>query len=179
MNLHTKYEKIWLCHNPSGKLDNMQKVMDKYLLNHDYFRDDIGNIFIGNFDQSKPCLIAHLDSVHNKKSTKFYYSKGKLQSNNGIGGDDKCGIVAILEILKKDKTVNAIFCVDEEIGGIGARNIEPALLENVMYFIEIDRAGNNDIIYNSGYNQIASDEFQHALQPFANKYGLSLFCAYS
>jgi len=173
MKLHSKYEKIWVCHNPSKKLNEITNILEHYLKDYEYTIDRHNNIFIGDFSQSKPCLIAHLDSVHNKKSTKFYYKDGILASNNGIGGDDKCGIVAILELLEKNTDVNAIFCADEEIGGIGASNIEPKILKNVMYFIEIDREGAKDIIYESGANQIASDQFQKALNPFAEKYGYS------
>jgi hypothetical protein len=44
---------------------------------------------------------------------------------------------------------------------------------NVAYFVEIDRAGDSDIIFESGMNQIASDDMQKALTPLADVYGFS------
>jgi len=168
--LYLKYIDIWQCHNPSTELNNIIKEIEKHLKGYQYYIDKHNNIFIGDFDKELPCLVAHMDSIHQKKSKRFYYRKNILRSNKGIGGDDKCGIVAILEILKQNKNVNAILTSDEEVGGIGALNIKPEKLKNVKYFIEIDRTGKNDIIFESGSNQIASDEFQKALLPWTQKY---------
>ena len=169
--LYHDYKPIWHCHNKSGKLGHITHEVRKHLKTYKYHIDKYGNIFIGNFSKSRPCLVAHLDSVHSKKSKKFSCKNGVLRSNKGIGGDDKCGVIAILEILKMNKNINAILTSDEEIGGIGAGKISFNILENVKYFIEIDRADNNDIIFESGMNLIASEEFQKALEPFTEKYG--------
>jgi len=169
-NLYKDYKIIWHCFNPSLELDNMINTIKNFLKGYQYSIDKYNNIFIGDFSKNRPCLIAHLDSVHNRKSTKILFKNNILKANHGIGGDDKCGIVAILEILKQNKNVNAIFCSDEEIGGIGASKIKSKILKNVSYFIEIDRGGKNDVIYESGYNKIASDDFIHALKPYVKKY---------
>lgn len=169
--LYKQYENIWKCFNPSTKLNAITREVEKHLINYEYSIDIYGNIFIGDFYKKRACLVAHLDSVHVKRSKHITLKKGKLKSENGIGGDDKCGIVAILEILSRNNNVNAIFTVDEEIGGIGASNIQFNDLKNVLYFIEIDRGGKNDIIYTSGFNTIASDDFIDTLEPFTKKYG--------
>jgi putative aminopeptidase FrvX len=169
--LYNDYKSLWCCFNPSKGLNAMHDVMEGYLKDYPHFTDKYGNIFVGDFDKNRACLVAHLDSVHEKKSVNIVLKGGILSSDNGIGGDDKCGIVAILEILKKNKNVNAIFPIDEEIGGVGADLIGKDILQNVKYFIEIDRVGNSDIIFESGCNKIASDDFIKDLLPIAKKYG--------
>ena len=164
--LYTKYRNIWHCFNPSGDLKQMSIEIKKHLKDYKYDCDIWGNIFVGDFTKNRPCLVAHIDSVHRKKSTKFTCKHNILKSNNGIGGDDKCGIIAILELLKYNKNTNVIFTIDEEIGGVGASKITSEKLKNVMYYIEIDRQGNKDIIFHSGMDKLASDEFQAILKPY-------------
>lgn len=172
-SLFYDYEKIWRCFNPSKNTVEMSKILEiHFLKRYNHFTDQFGNIFIGDFTQKRPCLVAHIDSVHLKKSTKFNLKGYILSSNNGIGGDDKCGIIAILETLKNQKNVNAIFTVDEEIGGIGAGYIEADILKNVMFFIEIDRRGCEDVIFQSGYNTLASEEFKKDIIPLMKLFGL-------
>ena len=48
-------------------------------------------------------LVAHLDTVHKNPPKKFVYKNGALSSPSGIGGDDRCGVYIILDILKKYK----------------------------------------------------------------------------
>ena len=67
-------------------------------------------------------LVAHLDTVHEKLPESILYDlqTNTVSSPNGIGGDDRCGIYMILEIIKKHKC-SVLFCEDEEKGGIGAK----------------------------------------------------------
>ena len=64
-------------------------------------------------------LVAHLDTVHKKLPGKIKYNKGKLSSPNGIGGDDRCGVYMIFDIIK-EYNCSVLFCEDEEIGGVGS-----------------------------------------------------------
>ena len=170
--LYLKYEQVWKCANPSRQLDDMIKVLEDYLKDYDYVIDENSNILIGDFEKERACLVAHLDSVH-KKTGRVRKKKHIIYSDEGIGGDDKCGIVAILELLKNNNNVNAILTSDEEIGGIGASNINIEYLKNILYFIEIDRMGNNDVIFESGMNQICSDEMKDELLPILSENGFS------
>jgi len=171
--LYNGYTKIWQCQNPSKQTLQMQNIVKEYLriLNVEYTSDSFGNIFAGNFDESRPCLVSHLDSVHTKKPKKIIQSGNMLTCKTGIGADDKAGIVAILEILAIYDNINAIFTIDEEIGGIGASKINANILKNVCYFIEIDRKGNSDCVETSGDNNIAGDDFVKALASYKKKYG--------
>jgi hypothetical protein len=101
-------------------------------------------------------LTAHMDTVHQEPVKDFYdyYHEEKKQhiisSPQGIGGDDRCGIYMILEIIKTHNC-SVLFCEDEESGGVGSRKfcktelIEE--LETMKYLIELDRKGNNDAVF--------------------------------
>ena len=100
-------------------------------------------------------LTAHLDTVH--KETVQRYSihnfKGKhlIKSPQGIGGDDRCGVYMILDIIQKYKPY-VLFCEDEEIGGIGSNtfcntSLIDDIADNVKYMIELDRANAKDAVF--------------------------------
>lgn len=114
-------------------------------------------------------LLAHMDTVH--KSLPFIISVKntvdgtKLSSPLGIGGDDRCGIFMILEIIK-DLKCSVLFTEDEETGGIGARKFtETSYINdlNVNYMIEFDRKGNNDAVFyscdNKKFTEFVTKEF--------------------
>lgn len=106
------------------------------------------------------CLVAHMDTVHEKESTPktFCYKEGEVSSPQGIGGDDRCGIYMILEIIKKHKC-SVLFLEDEECGGIGAGKFvrhEASYGLEFNYMIELDRRGSKDaVFYDCG-----NDEFE-------------------
>ena len=66
-------------------------------------------------------LVAHMDTVHKSLPNTIVYEKNRdvISSPNGIGGDDRCGIYMVLEVIKKFNC-SVVFCEDEEIGLIGA-----------------------------------------------------------
>lgn len=94
-------------------------------------------------------LVAHLDTVHREKAEIICFSEDNryMMSPQGIGGDDRCGVYMILQIIRQAKC-HVLFCEDEEIGGRGARDF--AAIKNVPavnYIIELDRRGNNDAVF--------------------------------
>jgi len=104
-----------------------------------------------------PCVVAHTDTVHQldviniheeqlpdeqgiiKLSLKAYNDLGKP---TGIGGDDKCGVYACLELLKELPNLKAAFFVSEETGCHGSKNADKNFFENVGYAIQFDAPGN-------------------------------------
>ena len=96
-------------------------------------------------------LVAHLDTVHHEVPSIICYSQDSryVMSPQGIGGDDKCGVIAILSILQEtDLRPHIIFTEDEEIGGIGANKFCKKIAKvNANYIIEIDRKGDNDCVF--------------------------------
>ena len=104
-----------------------------------------------------PCVIAHTDTVHSldniiireetlpneqkvlKPSLKAYNHFGHP---TGIGGDDKCGVFACLELLKELPNLKAAFFVSEETGCHGSKKADPNFFLNVGYGIQFDAPGN-------------------------------------
>ena len=96
-------------------------------------------------------LVAHLDTVHEELPYIIMYDKERdaIFSPTGIGGDDRCGVYMILEIIRK-YNCSVLFCEDEEIGGVGARefaNSELSIGLKFNYIIEFDRMGSNDAVF--------------------------------
>ena len=104
-----------------------------------------------------PCVIAHTDTVHSIDSINIreemlqnnqYELKPALKAYNdfdeptGIGGDDKCGVYACLELLKELPNLKASFFVSEETGCHGSKKADPNFFENVGYGIQFDAPGN-------------------------------------
>lgn len=98
-------------------------------------------------------LVAHLDTVHTTKPIDVYYDKKQqvLWSPEGIGGDDRCGVYAILDILEKGYRPYILFTTDEEKGGLGAKAFTEQYLcslnQDIKYMIEIDRRGDKQAVF--------------------------------
>ncbi len=94
-------------------------------------------------------LVAHLDTVHYDKATIICFSEDKrfVMSPQGIGGDDRCGVYMILQIIREARC-HVLFCEDEETGGNGARAFAGSRLKpKVNYIVEMDRRGSNDAVF--------------------------------
>lgn len=113
-------------------------------------------------------LVAHMDTVHKHLPNTIVYSKNKdvISSPNGIGGDDRCGIYMVLEVIKR-YNCSVLFCEDEEIGGIGAEKFTDFVNAMITaknkgeksdaidvvdemefnYMIEFDRRGKDDAVF--------------------------------
>lgn len=96
-------------------------------------------------------LVAHIDTVWNFAPYPYYNDKYKvLYSKDGLGADDRAGVVAILKILSSGLRPSIIFTLGEEIGGIGAQKLVsdfPFPVNPINYIIELDRHGNNDACF--------------------------------
>ena len=108
-------------------------------------------------------LVAHMDTVHQNQCSVIVNANGKMSSPQGIGGDDRCGIFMIMNIVK-ELNCSVLLCEDEEKGGVGARKFtkakkknknekgettEAAYIDNldVNFMIEFDRKGSNDAVF--------------------------------
>jgi len=140
----------------------MVEFLEKWLTdnNFEYYLDDMDNIYVTKqTDEVEffPCVVAHTDTVHNidtinvmeetlpneqgvlKPALKAYNDSGKP---TGIGGDDKCGVFACLELLKELPNLKVAFFVSEETGCHGSRSADPEFFSNVGYAIQFDAPGN-------------------------------------
>lgn len=147
-------------------------------------------------------LTAHMDTVHKELIKDFYEEYDEttrvhmISSPQGIGGDDRCGIYMILQIIKEFDCY-VLFCEDEEIGGIGSNKFLKTEyandLFNLNYMIELDRANENDAVFyscdnpdftkfiteNTGYKKAygSFSDISH-LAPFAGIAAVNLSCGY-
>lgn len=121
----------------------------------------IGDGFIYAKGTFPVLLVAHMDTVHTKPVRHISYDRktGKISSPQGIGGDDRCGIYMILNLVKR-WNCSVLFCEDEETGGKGAyKFIESNTAEtvDVNYIVELDRRGSTDAVFYDCDNQAFTD----------------------
>ena len=110
-------------------------------------------------------LVAHMDTVFDEPPKRLFYNKKEdkiFNPNGGLGGDDRCGVYAIMKLLEKYKPY-VLFTEDEEIGCIGAeKTVDTLPKPKVKYIIEFDRRGSNDcVFYDCG-----NDEFMDYIESF-------------
>ncbi len=141
-------------------------------------------------------LVAHLDTVHIKLPKTILYDKnlGIMSSPQGIGGDDRCGVYMIFEVLKK-YNCSVLFCEDEEIGCVGAEKFTKTKFAKKLefnYIIEFDRKGNNDAVFydcdNPEFEEFITKDFYKSawgsfsdisvLAPFLGCAAVNLSCGY-
>ena len=116
----------------------------------------------GNFilvhGQAPVMLVAHLDTVHEQPVKDICVSADRniLMSPQGIGGDDRCGVFALVKVYRLSKIKPwLLFCCDEEVGGLGAKQFclahqqhqLPKELDDLKFIIELDRKGSRDAVY--------------------------------
>ena len=156
----------------------------------------VGNGYVYAQGTFPVLLVAHMDTVHEKlpNPVLFDVKNGTYSSPQGIGGDDRCGVYMILQIIKRFNC-SVLFCEDEEKGGIGAgKFIETTLAETLdfNYAIEFDRRGSNDAVFydcdNPDFTEFITREFYEkaygsfsdisTLAPFFGCAAVNLSCGY-
>ena len=120
-------------------------------------------------------LVAHLDTVHKElpKTIEYNRDTDTISSPEGIGGDDRCGVYMILEIVKQ-YNCSVLFCEDEEIGGIGAEKFAKTRFAQKLkfnYIIEFDRRGSKDAVFYDCDNP----DFEHFITDSYYKTALGSF----
>ena len=101
------------------------------------------------------CLVAHIDTVYKctdiAPTVEILHGLMVIHRNStGLGADDRAGVYACMKL--RAQTGSAVLLTDlEERGGVGAKEASNALKdyfqENIGYFIEMDRAGRNDMVF--------------------------------
>ena len=119
-------------------------------------------IIKGNFilvhGQAPVMLVAHLDTVHEEPVRDICLSSDGniIMSPQGIGGDDRCGVFALVKVYRLSKIKPwLLFCCDEEVGGLGAKKFclahkqhqLPNEIDDLKFLVELDRKGKNDAVY--------------------------------
>lgn len=113
-------------------------------------------------------LVAHMDTVFDETPKRLFYNKKEdkiFNPDGGLGGDDRCGVYAIMRLLEKYRS-HVLFTEDEEIGCIGAeKTVDKLPKPNVKYIIEFDRRGKDDcVFYDCG-----NEDFMDYIESFGFK----------
>lgn len=158
-------------------IENILRLNQEDLLNFNYIElikrgyENKDIIFTEDYLYAKGnipiLLVAHCDIVHKTIPEIIVNDKKQriLWSPTGIGGDDRCGVYAILKICEKLKPY-VLFTTDEEIGGIGVKQfVEEIDKIPVNFIIEIDRKGNEEVVF----YQCDNKEFQNYIISFGFK----------
>lgn len=142
-----------------GEFEDVIKAQPFQLAEHlDKVADYVGKyswLVVPKNSKNKVCLVAHIDTVfENRFETKTILKEDSVWSSpQGICGDDRCGIYALMRIydaLPEESKPYLLFTDGEECGGVGAREasiIFDEELKNVTYFIELDRQGSEDMVF--------------------------------
>jgi acetylornithine deacetylase/succinyl-diaminopimelate desuccinylase-like protein len=175
-------------YSPSGCEHPMIAYVTQYLKQNkiDYEIDTAGNIYFSNdVEGDKRILLnAHMDTVGSAapdivvekvegKGTVLYSS-----NNQVIGGDDKCGVFAVLRIISNkaiDTPLSGLLTVSEETGCIGARHAmdnHADKFSDIVFNITIDRNGNTDIITQNSDYKLCSDEMDVILAEWGKDFSL-------
>tara|TARA_Y100000590_G_scaffold73799_2_gene81306 strand:- start:289 stop:1368 length:1080 start_codon:yes stop_codon:yes gene_type:complete len=125
--------------SPSGEEEEMAKDISSRLesLGFTTMRDDYGNLVATDGRPNPILLSAHLDTVEPGRGIKPSVDGDKIVSDGTtiLGGDCKAGVSAILEALEsvmedgiEFHPVELAFTREEEIGLVGARNLDFSLI---------------------------------------------------
>ena len=125
--------------SPSGEEEAMAQDLTRRLedLGFTVRRDAYGNL-IANDGGADPLLLsAHMDTVEPGRGVQPRVSGDRIESDGTtiLGGDCKCGVAAILEALESvhedgvaHTGIEVAFTREEEIGLVGARNLDFSML---------------------------------------------------
>ena len=125
-----------------------------YSLDNIYLLD--GGIIVKGND--KITLVSHMD-IHpiiniDHKEKKLLSFLNTVYCKTGIGGDDRCGVLIILELLDRGYRPNIILTEKEEVGRVGVRKLidnHYDLLKDITkdspYLMGLDRKGFNEVVF--------------------------------
>ncbi len=126
--------------SPSGEEEAVAQELIKRLegMGLNVQRDDYGNLVANDGGNNPITLSAHMDTVEPGRGIQPLVERDRIVSDGTtiLGGDCKAGVAAILEALEsvlEDGTphgaIEVAFTREEEIGLVGARNLDLSLLK--------------------------------------------------
>ena len=158
--LYADIEELLSIPGVSGKESNVRDVVKKRLtpfvdrVTEDYYGNLLAEKTYGRGNGPVILLNAHLDTVRDftinrriiKDESLWYSSEGIL------GADDRAGVAILLSMARFlnqsdfSGKVKFLFTVEEEVGLVGARQVEEYFLWGVEAGIVLDRRGSGDIV---------------------------------
>ena len=122
-------------------------------------------------------LVAHLDTVFPIPTYEVYYDREEqvIWSPQGLGADDRAGILAIIKLVRDGYRPHLVLTMDEELGAIGAGSLVAAHLKHpfpdLKYIIQLDRRGSEDCVFYDCEN----DLFSMYIESFGFKTAIGTF----
>lgn len=176
-------KKLYAIHSPSGKEDKMIAFLVSYLKSLPGVKlgkDNFGNLYaIKGESKAFPAIVCHADQVQRNHSKDFKAIEtrdiifGYSPSNHqieGLGADDKNGVLIALEALKKYDSLKAVFFKEEETGCGGSSHCELSFFNDCRFIIQCDRRGNSDLITSIGCIDLCSEKFIQDIDPETYNY---------
>ena len=113
-------------------------------------------------------LVAHVDTVHHNRGSfppALIQDGHILTASNGLGADDRAGVMAIDALLASHYHPWIILLDKEEVGCLGAKALAAACPDGppVNYALELDRRGRNDVVYYD-FDPDAGREFSRRIE---------------
>lgn len=126
--------------------------------------------YIIAFGDSPVALVAHMDTVHTTVIKELFYDREQnvMWSPEGLGADDRAGVYAMVEIIRRGYRPTLILTTDEEKGGVGASILANDYQEapcDLNFLIELDRRGEEDCVFYDCDNP----EFEDYIEDFGFK----------
>ncbi len=144
IELFTQITSIPRC---SGTHEPFIKYLKEFSKENDYICkvDNANNILCyKNNQQPKICLQSHYDIVCLKDGIvpQIIENEGYLKAKNStLGADNGIGCAYMLALMEENANIEALFTCDEEIGLIGANNIEHKLQSSYMLNLDSEEEG--------------------------------------
>ncbi|MFZ3588885.1 M20/M25/M40 family metallo-hydrolase [Bacillus sp. DJP31] len=175
----------------NGESENEESIRQFVIANLcpyvDYLTvDHKGNVLAqkvcGNGHGPSILLNAHLDTVDVFEEGRIIMKDGPIwSSSRGIlGADDRAGVTILLQLAERlssnsfNGKVKFIFTVEEEMGLIGASNIDDYFLWDVDAAFVVDRRGTGDIVTScGGYIPFCDESYGLFIEETAINRGLS------
>ena len=143
----------------------------------DSWQDEEGNVYAAKGRGPYPCVVAHMDTVHQLEDKINAIILGdnitgmnEAMEQTGIGGDDKCGIFAALNAMEKLPHCKAAFFIDEECGCHGSRKSDLSFFADCRFVLQADRRGNADFVTDIS-GPLSSDSFLVDCAPILKSHG--------
>lgn len=155
----------------------LTEVMDAVYI--DRFGNLLAEKEFGAGEGATILLSAHMDTVTSvQQNRKLIVNGDIIKSNKGpLGADDRAGITIILEVLRNLKNFNGVvkvaFSRMEEVGCVGATQIDKNFYKDVNLAIVVDRRGSRDIVVGCGYTPFCDDNVASFIEEAAKATGMS------
>lgn len=161
---------------PAGKEGNIEHILFRY----GFQKDEHGNYFIRNLDESNVLFTAHADNYCKTEKEVDHLIEDRCLKSDGttiLGGDNKVGICYIIALIEAGWKYNYYIFKSEEIGRVGSKILlekDPEFLSNIDLVIAFDRKDVNSIITSQRGCPCASYETSLEIKEEFGKKGISL-----